>query len=342
MDDTSARWSAADVKSRSVVRLEKRDRDGKLLWSGEWRYAGNYRFTAAVTPGGEPLLAALETCGFPGVPDCGSASIDLGGTRPGSAVAKIGTDGAIRWVRPLAGRLAGADASGASAVFVTPTGPTARASVTKLDADGNTIWTLDAPVVSAVRLDRTGDVLLTGCYQSEGFELVPGVRCHGLTAARLGPDGKARWGMPIPGTFLPAPDTAADGRGYVASGSGGPRSDLVALGPNGNIRWFREIGEGLFANQRGDPLFIAAAANGPVAVAGYTYVQAPGRTLSPPAILGFDAEGNQTWTLVPRDLSSPVAMVYGADGALLVATTGGSVDTPGGHVDGATVVELAP
>lgn len=343
MDDASARWSAADVTDRSVLRLEKRDREGKLLWSGEWTYRGSYQFTAAVTPGGEPLVAATERCGFVGAPACGTASIDLGATRTGSAVAKLGVDGAIRWVRPLAGRLAGADAAGASVLWESPpSGPDARRVVTKLDADGNVAWTIPDGAVTAVRLDRTGEVFLTGCYQANGFDLVPGVRCGlSLLAARLGPDGRARWAAPVPGLF-PVVDTAADGRGYVAAKGGSPPFGVAALGADGTVRWTRQIGERLFANQRGEPLLVAAAANGPVAVAGYTHVPASGRTLSLPAILGFDADGDPAWTLTPRDLFPLVGMVYGADGALLVAAPGGSVETPAGRVEGAMVVELAP
>ncbi len=58
-------------------------------------------------------------------------------------------------------------------------------------------------------------------------------------------------------------------------------------------------------------------------------------------LLGFDAAGNATFTHEPA-WQQPTAMVYGADGELLLAVPGGGIDAPAGHVDGPALVELTP
>jgi hypothetical protein len=337
MDDAGARWSAAVVRSRGALRLEKRDRGGALLWSGEWGFQGDYRFSAAVTPGGEALFAASSGCD--GDPGCADALSFSGGAAPvrGSAVVRLGTGGEVRWVRRLSGVLAGADADGGAALAGShPTGSASYLAV-KLDASGITRWTREITSLLSLRLDRTGDLLAVGCYQDDR-SLLDGIPCQrGVTAARLAGDGTTLWSTGGLDGYWPAIDTTADGTGYAVTRA----FTLTALAPDGAVRWSRKIGESpRFGNQRGDAVAVAAAANGPVAVAGYGIHPAPGR-LTPAVILGFDAAGSPTF-VDEAPFDQPSAMVYGADGELLVAVPGGGVDAPGGHVDGAVVIELTP
>lgn len=336
MDDAGLRWAAADVKGRSVLRLEKRDRDGHLLAASEWSYRGTYEFSAAVTPGGEPLLAALPRCA-PGDAAC-APSIDLFGPRTGGVVARLGPDLSLRWARSLSGVLIGADVDGGAALGWVQQGPDDYA-VVKLDAGGQSLWSRQLTSLLSLRLDRTGDVFVVGCYQDDRL-LVPGVPCDGVTATRLaGRDGAPRWARGKIDGYWPEIDTTADGSGYSA----GRAFALTAFAPDGTVRWSRKFGESpKLGNQRGDPLTIAAAANGPVAVAGYNYSSPAQPAHGPHAVLlGFDAAGNATFAHEPP-WQQPTAMVYGADGALLLAVPGGGVDGPGGHVDGPALVELTP
>jgi hypothetical protein len=336
MDDASARWIAANVSARSVLRLEKRDGAGQLLWSGEWSYRGSYVFTAAVTPGGEPLFAADAECSGAD-PTCG-ASIDVvGATHRGSTVVRLGSDGAVRWVLPLSGRLLGADADGGTALGWSKASASPAQLVLKLNANGDTVWSREIASLLSLRLARTGDVLATGCYQGDQF-LLAGIPCKdGVVAAQLASDGTTRWTAHVDG-YWPTIDSTADGSEYAATFGGNPFA-LTSLSASGATRWTRQVGRDFFANQRGEALVIAAAASGPVAVAGYTFAKDASGTL---AVLGFDGAANPTFTLTLPGVLPAVAMVYGAEGALLVAAPGSSLDAPGGHVDGAMVVELAP
>jgi hypothetical protein len=337
MDDAGARWSAAVVRSPGVLRLEKRDRGGALLWSGEWGFQGDYRFSAAVTPGGEALFAASSACD--GDAGCGDTLSFPGGASPahGSAVVRLRADGTVRWVRPLSGALVGADAAGCAAVgWSQPVGSTSYL-VVKLDADGNTRWSREITSLLSLRLDRTGDLLAVGCYQDDRF-LLDGIPCQrGVTAARLAGDGTTRWSAGGVDGYWPVIDTTADGSGYAVTRA----FTLTALAPDGALRWSRKIGESpRFANQRGDAVAVAAAASGAVAVAGFEGRPTPAH-FTPAVLLGFDASGNPTF-VDEAPFDQPSAMVYGADGELLVAVPGGGVDAPGGHVDGAAVIELTP
>lgn len=344
MDDAGARWSAADLRStgRSVVRLERRDRDGELLGATELSYRGTgYRFTAAVTPGGEPLVAGASSCfGDPACLD----SVDVGGaTVRGSFVAKLGTDGGVRWVRPLDGFLVGADAGGGAALgWSRRDGSSTSYLVAKLDPAGNPVWRREITSLLALRLARTGDLLATGCYQGDR-SLLAGIACHdGVVAARLAPAGAPRWTAHADG-YWPVIDSTADGSEYAVARGGSPAFVMTALSPDGRVRFTRQLGAGLFANQRGDALVVAAAANGPVAVGGYGYFNdGSGTNPTRAVLLGFDAAGSATFTDTLAGVSQPSAMVYGADGELLLAFPGGSLDAPGGRVEGPMVVELTP
>jgi hypothetical protein len=340
MDDSSARWIAANVSARSVLRLEKRDRAGQLLWSGEWTYRGSYVFTAAVTPGGEPLFAATAECQGTD-PTCG-ASIDVAGvTHAGSTVVRLGSDGSVQWARSLSGWLLGADADGGTALGWSKGSTPPTRLILKLNAYGGIVWSREITSLLSLGLARTGDVLATGCYEGDQFLLV-GIACKdGVVATQLASDGTPRWTAHVDG-YWPTIDSTADGSEYAAARGGNPFV-LTSLSPSGTTRWSRQFGSAFFANQRGEGLVIAAAANGPVAVAGYTYTKdASGALNSTLAILGFDGAGNPTFTITLPGVLPAVAMVYGAEGALLVAAPGSSLDAPGGHVAGAMVVELAP
>jgi hypothetical protein len=341
MDDSGARWVAADVRARSAVRLEKRDAAGNLLWSGEWSYQGRPLFSAAVTPGGEPLFAATSECQTAD-PICAAfISVDVSGTTyHGSIVVKLGTDGTVRWVRSISGWLIGADADGGTALGSSRASTPPKRLIVKLNANGDTVWSQEITSLTNFHLARTGDVLVTGCYQFDQF-LIPGVPCNnGVVATQLGPDGTPRWTAHV-GGYWPVIDSTADGSEYAATLGGSPFL-LTALSPDGNVRWTRPLGGTLFANERGEPLIIAAAANGPVAVAGYTYTKDPSGALnSSLAIIGRDASGNPTFTLTLPGIGPATAMVYGADGALLVASPQ-AIYEPGGQMLGSMIVELAP
>jgi hypothetical protein len=336
MDDSGARWVAADVRARSAVRLEKRDGAGNVLWSGEWSYQGRPRFTAAVTPGGEALFAAAAECQSAD-PTCGVSVVISGTTYRGSTVVKLGNDGAVRWVRSLSGWLIGADADGGTALGWSGA-TTVPPFAVKLNQNGDTVWSREITSLLSLRLARTGDVLATGCYQGDQF-LIAGIPCNGVVATQLGPDGTPQWTAQV-GGYWPAIDSTADGSEYAASFGGSPFL-LTALSPDGNVRWTRPLGVTLFANQRGEPLIIAAAANGPVAVAGYTYTKdSSGALNSSLAIIGFDASGNPTFTVTLPGIGPATAMVYGADGALLVASPQ-AIYEPGGQMLGSMIVELS-
>lgn len=66
----------------------------------------------------------------------------------------------------------------------------------------------------------------------------------------------------------------------------------------------------------------------------------PARRSRPPSPTAV-AVGSATFSDV-APFGQPSAMVYGADGELLVAVPAGGVDAPGGHLDGGAVVGLRP
>jgi hypothetical protein len=336
MDDTGARWSGAAVSGsdHGVLRFERRDHEGHLLWSGAWTYRGTYDFSAAVTPGGELIFAATAPCAGAD-PACGS-SLFIDGEERGSIVVKLGTDHSTRWIRLLSGRLLGADVQGGTALGWSRPTASAPYVVVRLDAGGSSTWSRAITSVVALHLDRTGDVLATGCYQDDAF-LLAGVPCrNGVVAAKLGPDGAVLWTNHVDG-FWPGISSALDGTEYAAAWGGSPFV-LTSLSPDGALRWSRTFGGNLLANQRGDALLVAAAADGPVAIAGYAYDH--GDPL--PVLLGYDAAGSATFTREVPGAHTAVDMVFGRDGEILLAVPGGAVDAPGGHVEGGMILDLAP
>jgi hypothetical protein len=201
MDDSGARWAASAVRASStspdggVLRLQKRDRDGHVLWTGEWPYTGTYRFWAAVSPQGEALFSALPAC-YPDDASCNPSITVIGVARTGVTV-KLWPDGSVRWVRDGA-ILLGADAEGGTALRTQRSAGTTW-FVVKLDADGNEEWSKEITSIASFVLDRTGDVLATGCYQDDAF-LLPGIPCqNGMVAARLGHDGAPLWTAHVDG-----------------------------------------------------------------------------------------------------------------------------------------------
>jgi hypothetical protein len=340
MDDASSRWAAA--VSDGALRLEKRDHDGRLQWTGRWAFRGSYDFTAAVTPGGEPYFAANAPCEAADA-GCGS-SIDVQRTtHRGSVVVKLGTDGAVRWTRAMSGRLVGADVAGGTAVgWWRPPG-TSSQHVTKLDAGGLTMWSKQITSTLALHLDRDGNVLATGCLQDE-TNLVTGIPCvrSGVfVTARIARDGTPLYTSQADGSS-PAISSAADGTQYAAVRGGSPFV-LYSFSPTGEVRWSRQFGANLLENQSGDPLLVAAAADGPVAVAGFgTSPPGPDGIASHPIVLGFDAGGTPTFTRKLTELAPAVAMEYGRDRELLLGVPGGLVEAPGGRVEGAMIVDLVP
>jgi hypothetical protein len=217
--------------------------------------------------------------------------------------------------------LVGADADGGTALGWSNASASPAQLVLKLDANGDTVWSREIASLLELRLARTGDVLATGCYQFDRF-LLAGIPCKdGMVAAQLASDGSTRWTAHVDG-FWPTIDSTADGSEYAVALGGRPFA-LTSLSASGTTRWTRQIGQDFFANQRGEGLVIAAAANGSVAVAGYTFAKDASGTLhSILAILGFDGAGNPTRTLTLPGVLPAVAMVYGAEGALLVAAPG--------------------
>lgn len=340
VDDQGARWSASDTGT--ALRMERRDAAGALVWSGQWgHHGGPWQLSAAVTPAGEALFSATLACDPPS-PAC-SGAFGVPGVAHASVVVKLRPDGTIRWARELGGgRLLGADASGGAALgWSTPPGASGP-RVVKLDADGNPVWSKAITSIVALQLDRTGRVLATGCYQGDA-SLLEGIPCGGgLVAAALGPDGATLWTTHVDGYWAAI---AADATGAEAAAAfGGAPFVLTSLSPEGAVRWSRPFGHGVLANQRGDPLLVAVAPGGPIAVGGYGYAPPPPGDVSAslPILLGFDAQGAAAFTCAVPGLSPATALAYGADGDLLLAVPAGSVATPAGRVEGAMIVDVAP
>ncbi|WP_041454245.1 hypothetical protein [Anaeromyxobacter sp. K] len=336
-----------------TLRLEKRDHDGKAVWSKTFTYAGWPVFRMAVTRLGNVLLAIDPQCWG----DCtGRPGIDLGGGAiQDSALVKLGPDGRHVWTVSLAGssvnQLA-SDDSGSALLFRSPR-QTYAPVVEKYSWEGKPLWSKASQWVDAISLAPTGEAYVAGHSSSGLVDGAPAPASGTWTAqvVKLGTDGKFQWSVQSAtlGYFSGIGTTSkgtlvllADRAGTVTWGDSTVDNGglvLAVLEADGKPRWARGV-ERLWPALLGvDPTGRAAVAGNPTSCLAVT-------------VRTFDLANTPLWTrTVPTNgqcgSTRAQALSYGADHEVTVGGTfGGTIvvgeDTLVPQGDDGIAVELAP
>lgn len=333
--------------------LEKRDHDGKLLWTRSWEFKGYPSFRMAVTRLGNVFLAVDSQCwyacdGYPG--------LDLGGgTLADTALVKLGPDGKFVWQVVLANqglRDLATDDAGSALVVSWPRG-VALATVRKYAWDGKPLWSKDIQWIDAAALAPTGEAYLAG----RGTDpLVPGAPTPstGWTTqlVKLGTDGGYLWSFSSDAIgYVSALRTTAKGTMVLLADRAGTLSFgdstvdngglvLAVLEADGRPRFARGV-------ERLWPALLAVDPTGRAVVGG-----------SPPSCLAltlraFDLANTPLWTrTIPSDgacgsVTFGQALAYGSDHEVTVGLSfSGTITVAGDRLvpqaEDGLAVELAP
>lgn len=333
--------------------LEKRDHDGKLLWTRSWEFEGYPMFRMAVTRLGNVLLAVDAQCWY----SCdGIPGLDLGGGTLGdSALVKLAPDGKLVWQVELAGqglRDLSTDDSGSALVVAWPRAP-ASVSVRKYAWDGELLWSQDTGWIDAAALAPSGEAYLAG---RSGDPLVPGAPApaSGWTAqlVKLGTDGKFQWSVRSDALgYVSAVRTTAKGTMVLLADRAGTLTwgdstvengglVLAVLEPDGRPRWARGV-------ERLWPALLGVDPTGRAVVAG------AGPGCGALTLRAFDLANTPLWTrTVPFDgacgsLVYGQALAYGADHEVTVGVSFTGTLTVAGdrlvpQAEDGLALELAP
>ena len=342
-----------EASSGGTLRLEKRDRSGKSLWTRTWTYKGWPVFRMAVTRLGNVLLAVDAQCwyacdGYPGLDLGGGAILD-------SAVVKLGPDGRFVWQVSLTGRGIGAlatDDAGSALVARSPRNVQTW-SLEKYGWDGKLLWSKDTGSLDTATLAPSGEAYLAGRSPNPLVKGAPTPSTGWTTQiVKLGADGKFQWSVRSDTLgYVGALDTSARGTLVLLADRAGTVvwADstvdngglvLAVLEADGRPRWARGV-------ERLWPALLSVNPTGRAVVAGSSW------SCTAITVRTFDLAGTPLWTrTVPTDglcgaITRAEAVAYGADHEVTVCGSFGGTMTVGSdrlvpQGEDGIAVQLAP